>query len=431
MTLPTLFPEEFVSGYVGTVRQMFNLKSNKTTIRELHRRFEPDGGRSKLVIELVAEASCKSLEEVVQLHTLAPLSRAFAIENADCSHGSEQNKTRLRIHGNRLSTAYPQYCPSCAAEDREFWGLSYWRRYHQIHGIGYCLKHQHTTLIEVRNERAFENSPIYYLERKKYDEQGEPTKDQSRTHEFVRRYADICAGLLEISQPIGRSAVNAAICSRAHSLGLRISSSAQSTVFHDLIQTHAPKDWLQRYFPKFSGKQQSANLEQCCISAGKIISSDQLILLCAALYSSASDALVDLNHCHDSGFRQSVRRVKAIDPSFWKSPQVLKVYVETGFNTCAVAKYFKLTDRATRSSMEKRGYPGIFHALKTKAGEALKMFLTGASFNAAVRHADDELEEFGRLLLLAATPLAKLFCEQAEEEKECEGSTNISPHENT
>ncbi|MGI0036022.1 MAG: TniQ family protein [Nitrososphaera sp.] len=214
MTLPILYSEEFVAGYVGNLRQFLSLRSNAATIIELHHRSGPDGSKKRSVINLLAAASGKSAEDVVAQHTLAPLSRAFAIDDVDCKHGADRNQTRLRVHGARFSSAYPQYCPLCAVEDKDFWGLSYWRRYHLICGIDHCLKHQETALISVSTQRPFTYSPDYHYSKLQSVGQDNGSPGKFFVDPFVRRYAEICAGLLETKLPIGRLSMAAAVRNR-------------------------------------------------------------------------------------------------------------------------------------------------------------------------------------------------------------------------
>lgn len=405
MTLPLIKSEEFVGGYMGTVRRVLDCKSKRGVMDKLHQRFEAVD-RKMAVIDVVAQTCERPMSEIVAMHTLTPLSRAFALDNINVPYGEDLNKDRLRNHAGKFSATYPQCCPACIEEDLDLFGISYWRRHHLVRGIGHCVKHSDVELISIRTAKAFSQEPAHYFGGRSIIKTHSQRSESIVSNEFVRRYAGICEGLLNTKSPIGKAGAAAAMRAQADRLGFKLSTSVNSQTLHNLIQSSAPKKWLLDHFPKFLVQRRSSDLEKNCLPSPTHVASETFVLASAALYASPEDALKDFAKFagKDAGALGARRRVKS-----WSSPEVLRIYVEAGFNASAVAAHFGTADRATCRAMAEQGYPSIQKVINNKAGQALMRFLTGSELEDAIAHAGERRNEFAKLLRSAAAPLAALF----------------------
>lgn len=403
MTFSLIQPEEFVGGYLGTMRRVLNRKSKRAVIQQLRREFEVVDDEMT-VIDLVAQLCERSIGDIVAMHTLTPLSRAFALDNINVSYGDDLNRDRLRGHCGKFSAPFPQCCPACIQKDLDS-GISFWRRHHLIRGIGHCLEHPHVELISIKTANPFTEEPAHHLKLSSTTNTDSQSPENIAGNEFVRRYAGICEGLLNTKSPIGKAGAAAAMRAQASRLGLNLSTSVNSRVLHDLIQSNAPKKWLIDHFPKFLVQRRSSDLEQNCFPSPKHVSAETFVLASAALYASPEDAMKDFANFagKDASSLGSRRRIT------YTSPDVLRIYAAAGFNASAVAAHFGAADRATCRAMAERGYPSIHEAIESKAGKALMSFLTGSTLEDALSQAGEERDEFEKLLLGAAAPLATLF----------------------
>ncbi|MGI0013822.1 MAG: TniQ family protein, partial [Nitrososphaera sp.] len=269
-----------MSGYVGTVRRILNRKSKRAVMEQLHRRFEVVD-KKMAVIDLVAQTCERSISEIVAMHTLTPLSRAFALDNINVPYGEDLNKDRLRNHAGKFSASYPQCCPACIEEDLDSLGVSYWRRHHLIRGIRHCLKHPEVELISIRTAKAFAQEPAHHVEVRSIIKAHSLCSESIVGNEFVRRYAGICEGLLNTKSPIGKAGAAAAMRAQANRLGLKLSTSVSSHTLHNLIQSSAPEKWLLDHFPKFLVQRRSSDLEQNCLPSPKHVAAETFVLASA------------------------------------------------------------------------------------------------------------------------------------------------------
>ena len=223
MTLPLIQPEEFVGGYVGTMQRILNRKSKRAVIKQLRKGFDVVDDKLA-VIDLVANLSERSISEIVAMHTLTPLSRAFALDNINMPYGEDLNKERLRGHAGKFSASFPQCCRACVEKDLDS-GISYWRRHHLIRGVGHCLEHPYVELVSIKTAKPFTQEPAHHLKISSITEANFQSDENIVGNEFVRRYAGICEGLLNTKSPIGKAGAAAAMRAQASRLGLNLSTS--------------------------------------------------------------------------------------------------------------------------------------------------------------------------------------------------------------
>ena len=91
------------------------------------------------VVPVLAECCGMSLQDYIRSHTMLPHVRAFESEGL-CAPHSRKHLGQLRLE-NSSTAAHPRFCPSCAKEQIDKFGFSYWRRIHQVAGILWCPDH--------------------------------------------------------------------------------------------------------------------------------------------------------------------------------------------------------------------------------------------------------------------------------------------------
>lgn len=368
MTLPLLFPQEFTLGYLGKLRQFLNLRSNFKAVDALRGRFEIGEKNRPPNIYLLASAAGKSVEDVVAEHTLTPLSRAFTVHDVNDTVARGLNRRQLRYYGQRIGSPLPQYCADCIAEDIEFLGLSYWRRYHLIRGVDYCLKHREALLVRVNSKNLFSFCPQQYALNAHITHQAPHVIPP---HPFTKRYADICSGLLDMRRPPGKWALARVLELRLRDF-LRFTYEGNSTLLFDMLVKQSPPEWLERHFPDFTSSQQQLTFDRRCMNENQSVAAEKVVLLLAALFDSATEALSAIHTMVEdrsaNKFSNRIARAQR-DKILWESSESIDSDVDGGFHVEAVAEKFELPLQATRELLRRAGLPGLQMALRTKAGE--------------------------------------------------------------
>lgn len=136
---PELLPEEMLAGYVGRVGRMNGI-SQKRLWHHLHEHetLTSKPGHLRTWVHALATAYPLDADTLASSHTLIPL---LMVLRPTGSSIKITNSKALHLCETALPDGAPRLCRACVKEDLGFWGLSYWRRNHQIRGIDCCPKH--------------------------------------------------------------------------------------------------------------------------------------------------------------------------------------------------------------------------------------------------------------------------------------------------
>lgn len=150
-SFPTLYPDELLyslfaryyaqSGHIAYVFAAEELFENRATKPDI----EFMDGLTEEARQLVTR-TC-SLADIVEKHTMFPYAGRFLERDRRRQALRLLMKTDERYHNllyqckSKRVMRYLRYCPSCAAEDREQYGETYWHRSHQLQGVDVCPLH--------------------------------------------------------------------------------------------------------------------------------------------------------------------------------------------------------------------------------------------------------------------------------------------------
>ncbi|MDF1688365.1 MAG: TniQ family protein [Cycloclasticus sp.] len=111
--------------------------------------------RLDLLLKNIPEGWCPSINDLIQHHTLVPVSSALP-ENKDQKEYQSENSNEFRIGGytGLLESEHRlvglAYCAECVREDYLKHGESYWRRSQNIFGVFVCTIHKlHLEYVDV------------------------------------------------------------------------------------------------------------------------------------------------------------------------------------------------------------------------------------------------------------------------------------------
>jgi hypothetical protein len=250
-------------------------------------------GRSKTWARPLAEMLNVSVTEVLTAHTLEPLLRAHCSPVADSRISPASirllpaiKNTEIAVPGRHL-----RLCQSCVHEDIDFWGYSYWRRSHQIPGVLWCMKHG-CSLMEVQDRRAKDHFPELCAD---------DSLSRCRSHIWspaVQRYADICAGLLEIENRVPLRQARYRMRQQASAIGLRLAILGTRMNASDKVVEDFPQRWLFTVMLNMRKKVKGEyfpSIDNVYKSGARAASGCAYALVLSALYASADEALMNIS----------------------------------------------------------------------------------------------------------------------------------------
>jgi hypothetical protein len=301
-TIPPPMPDEFIAGYRGRVRLLngistFNSRpvlNSRTNVQAI-----PKVQRSDVVLFGV----CAGVDPThfIRSHSLMPLRHAIS------------NSTRCS--GNWLARPLRDnawLCESCVEEDREFWGVAYWRRSHQVPGAARCSKHR--TPLKHIDVSAFADVPRPEMARR-VDRHFLLTNDSCP---IAQRFVDICTEILDVA-PLTPTQLRCALGNRAKELGVRGDRRAKEASFGELIMPKLPIAWAFVLMPQLRGSRhelvQVLNAA-CRRRTSRYVPAVALPLAAASLFESSDAAMKCIRAAEASKkplswMRQSIKRTDA------------------------------------------------------------------------------------------------------------------------
>lgn len=259
MRLSTLFPDELAGTYLTRLCNENVLHSHQELAHEL---------RVAGVIEHLPVSAAALLEEIlavlemsvhdlVCLHSLAPVQKCvFSYGYGRAAPPNFCEKRYLRFAA--FKQAVGRLCPDCVAEDLDYWGVSYWRRLHQLPEITWCLKHMRPLGL-VTGAQASDISPDLAV--KFAVEQTSGDLGVFLDSPTLQRYASIMVSLLENARsPIHYACAGKVIRDRARLKGLQVGPSKivrTPRYLSDEAMEQIPTHWLQLHFPASAKKRKN------------------------------------------------------------------------------------------------------------------------------------------------------------------------------
>lgn len=283
--------DELVAGQIGRWRLLNRFGSDKQFAAELRRRYAAKGigPRDAPLIHVVAGLCGMRAHEYARLHTMLPFT-AFTCLDPQRMQG--WGPATARLCGKSIPRRAAYLCPNCVAEDRAFWGYSYWRRSHQLPGAFWCQKHIDAPLRAVTESSAFAVPPQTWLDSGKTLAHRFPRsmRDQAGVSTFVQ----VCQAMLDDGRIHLARGIRLAISARAKEFDLRARKNGNGeTLLSDLARQMFPKAFLVAIFPVLSKKKPAEffqSIDGIVLENGESCVPSATALASAILFPSISDA---------------------------------------------------------------------------------------------------------------------------------------------
>lgn len=412
MTLirPSALPDELATGYLGRVIRTNGIGDLKRGISAVldWAGIGDESRKAAPLIQAVAQIAGVELHQFVADHTMLPLRRAVASDGSGDLLGGARQCSTLWSLAMRPTRPEHFFCPCCVVEDIGFHGLSYWRREHQIPGQYFCSKHGEALLFTQATNAAF-HFPSGFV-----DVAVEPVAqwlNVVRDSVVIQRYLDLCAAMLQRTNPCHERHVSKAAVRRAAQLKLHTGKGfVRTRLLSDVLREQVDRHWLQAVLPTTSGFPTS----QVCppidgVLRGKAVGYSPLsyLLAFAVMYEDSDEALrvITAEPSQDlTGSR--VPRTRRTVPTEY----LLSSYVRCHGNHAGVADETDLEPADVTDQLKAMGLPRLGSTRPEKLEAVVNSILVdGKSVSEACRDVGISVDGTRRALEVALAPLRSVL----------------------
>lgn len=297
MHVPQPLPDELAAGYLGRLFLVNGLKVSAETKRS----FSSAGNvtsESSSETPWTSRAAAlvgQSAETFRFQHTLLPFYAGIQVGEARDWLDPIQRATDFHVGAHRSNPHGNYLCRSCAVEDQSFWGVSYWRRSHQLPGTLLCAKHEEDLWVAVAGDAKYKLPHVAL-------DQANPSQadvlQQAQSSPVIRRYTDICAALLERRTTFTTHQMVECLQQRANQVLIRPRGRSAGQHFSELVLSMIDGPWQREFFPELSSKTRGAYvalLDRTITCRDVAQRSAAYALAMAVLFDSADTALSALS----------------------------------------------------------------------------------------------------------------------------------------
>ena len=297
MHVPQPLPDELAAGYLCRLFRVNGL----TVSAETKRNFSSAGkvasefnGETPWTLRVAALVG-QSAEAFRFQHTLLPFYAGIQVGEVRDWLAPIQRATDFHVGTHRSNSRGNYLCRSCAEEDQSFWGVSYWRRSHQLPGTLWCTKHEENLWVAGIGDTKY-STPHEVID------QAAPSPAevlrQAQSNTAIRRYTDICAAFLERRTPFTTHQMVECLQQRADQELTRPRGRSAGQHFSELVLKTVEGPWQREFFPELSTKGRGTYvplLDRAITCRDMAQRSVAYALAMAVLYDSADAALSALS----------------------------------------------------------------------------------------------------------------------------------------
>lgn len=294
MNVPVPLPDELANGYTERLLRLNGCSAATCKSRAFY-----ESPFSKVLpqlswIDKLARLVGQSPETFRHQHTMLPFNGAVQAKGRIGWLVPTPQRSQFRYSAGKLNPLGMLACPQCAKEDTAFWGVSYWRRTHQLTGVVWCSKHEAPLML--CDPSAASSLPSEALSRAKPLDRNLVT--QAMANVTVRKYAEICASFLANSRSLSTNQVVHCLQARAATLGIRAHSGVRSSHISRVALQATEGPWQQMFFPDLARAREGAfvdSIDRTYSSRNVAYKAPAYAMAFAVFYDSAEDAFADLD----------------------------------------------------------------------------------------------------------------------------------------
>ncbi|CAE6748047.1 TniQ family protein [Paraburkholderia nemoris] len=286
-------PHELAVAHQGRIYWLNGCLHEDDLQRLLNRALVERGYDSKGMRRLhqLALVSGMDIGEYTRRHSMLPMDCIATFD------GNERSENPVLMNDKPDRPGMPLYrstvaycCHECITEDLQKAGFSWYRRYHHLFGVHWCVVHRRRLSI-VNAPTPFTVPPHIWLQQGRLMSP-EITPDVLPEVGFLTRYTQISMTVLERGRPFFLGAISDALMMRAFEIGLRPSpSSRRPTLLSDHLSGQNENAWVAKHVAGWETKkpfEYFANIDR--VLGGEPPTYGYLMAM-AALYETAEDAM--------------------------------------------------------------------------------------------------------------------------------------------
>ena len=392
--IPSIMPDEFHLGYFGRFALINGFTDQKEADTYLKNHFSGsilDHPYNFLALKLAKLLNVLP-ENFIKNHTLVPLLRSPG--------NSAKNNHHLDVIsslGNRLIQPHVNFCEKCIHEDVDYWGFSFWRRFHQLPGVGTCSKHNEN-LCRVSQDNAIYAQPSLHLKQQHFIRNETGVKDAANP--YVTKFMELVNDFMDMNSNINNYALAQLLAVKAKELNLRIHETGNRNVLSDLIIEKYPSNWIKLHFPTLQLKQNgefSHEFDRVLIP-GKHQTITKILLAISVLIPDADSSILS--------YAQYIKPVTKPKKTVLNDNQMIDTYVSHKGNIQQISAEVNRKTSKLSEKLKSLGCPALGNIDKETIS-ALNAFLNGASLADVMRDPDVNMEVFSEILRVSGTHVKK------------------------
>ena len=171
--LPKPYPDELLYSVIARYLVEVNPEKIKLAIASVFGKYIINYAETSAMIGEVAKRTWDAwgltAMQIIDAHTLFPYYSRFASKTTinlclNSLINDSSNKVLAKFgtaSSNLVSMTYFRFCPECRSNDIEMYGVTYWRRLHQITGVIICPVHKCALMVSTARMKIV-TSPYYY-----------------------------------------------------------------------------------------------------------------------------------------------------------------------------------------------------------------------------------------------------------------------------
>lgn len=289
LILPSVLPDEFVLGYWGRIHLLNLRRTPQLTAAALIDYFSLQNSEIRRVAALAAAAKL-SVQDFVQSHTLIPAQFAINQHFVGMAHGAPEFPKVIGLSWARLQKPGAYFCEDCASVQRETWGISYWRRSHQLIGVDWCPEHG-CGLVKAPENSFFSCLPS----RCSIESSSLDLVSSEGVSPVLERYAHVILGFFTRKCRLGLSDAARELRRLAAQKDITTNRQITGLYLSDVALDCLPTSWLASLFPTIGEKKRGSPfhpLDNTVLSGFAV--SHAYALAMAVLHDSGEEALASL-----------------------------------------------------------------------------------------------------------------------------------------
>ena len=357
---PIPLPDELDRSYLGRVLAINGMSEGKdgiAALQQCHPLADTSSAAPNLV-ELLSNVAGMSAEQFVRAHSLLPLRRAITTFYADIEHGSPKRQTLLQFGDNAMLRPGAYFCEDCTAQDISKYGVSYWRRSHQIIGQMWCSEHK-APLRFVSDSNAFSTSPMAAHKLSK-PVPANLVVDAIKSPE-VKRFLLIAKLLLERSKPLPAKYISFAIRNAANQMGFHTKGRLDTRpLLSDSIRQRFPRDWLMGCCDDLAQKAPGVphqHLDDLVFRMGSTAPVGTYLIAAAALFDTAEHAMQAIANAPRE--YELVARAPKFDQLGVDLKGLRAAYVKEGGHLANIVRRLNLPHKQVEKILKSFGIPTL------------------------------------------------------------------------